>query len=347
MSTTSTDRNVSESTHPFDDSDADLIVQSSDGKRFCVYRKILAKASPVFKDMFQLPPVPQDDALVQLQVAEDGEEDIIDGIHVVRVTENGRELENFLRLLNPLYPPNDLPLDDILRLLDACRKYQLHVIPPQLMGRLRRRMNRDPWRVLCIAEAFGMDDLVRDVAQSFLRHNILPLGTMPPELGRLSGPAIWKILNFHGDCAKVAASIVEMNTASNWVLTGVGDRSVNTQLFNRNLIDSTPAWIWFRCTSCPASNNTVIHCAVGRASGNFTPRDWWKEYMDRILYRVNNRPLGFDPRETELLEPSLRKAASCSTCGPEAFKDLMQFGRILADRIMQAVSKIQLELPLC
>ena len=40
---------------PFDDDDADIIFRSSDADDFRLYRVILAKASPVFRTMLQLP----------------------------------------------------------------------------------------------------------------------------------------------------------------------------------------------------------------------------------------------------------------------------------------------------
>ncbi|KAI0305826.1 hypothetical protein B0F90DRAFT_1609499, partial [Multifurca ochricompacta] len=40
---------------PFDDADADIILRSADNFDFRVYRVILSKASPVFRDMFTFP----------------------------------------------------------------------------------------------------------------------------------------------------------------------------------------------------------------------------------------------------------------------------------------------------
>ncbi|TFY73524.1 hypothetical protein EWM64_g10489 [Hericium alpestre] len=40
---------------PFDDSDADVVLRSSDLVDFYVYKLILTKSSPVFRDMFSVP----------------------------------------------------------------------------------------------------------------------------------------------------------------------------------------------------------------------------------------------------------------------------------------------------
>ena len=43
---------------PFDDLQADLILQSSDKVHFRVFKPILSIASPIFKDMFSIPSPP-------------------------------------------------------------------------------------------------------------------------------------------------------------------------------------------------------------------------------------------------------------------------------------------------
>ena len=63
---------------PFDDTDADTILRSVDELDFRVYRVILSKASPVFRDMFTFPhPGPHED-----------DDDHKDGIPLVRLPES-------------------------------------------------------------------------------------------------------------------------------------------------------------------------------------------------------------------------------------------------------------------
>ena len=96
-----------------DMSDADVILQSCDLVNFRVHQRTLAMSSPFFDDMFSLPqPQPPD-------------EDVVDGLPVVRLFEDAEVLNSLISMLYPI--PSVLPnyYDNALTLLAASQKYDM------------------------------------------------------------------------------------------------------------------------------------------------------------------------------------------------------------------------------
>ena len=100
---------------PFDDTDADIILRSSDRVDFMVYKVILSKASPVFKTLFSLPQPPMDTPQGSLPITD--------------LAENSKVLA---ALLSVIYPhtsesgsDEQLSLNDLIAALDMARKYDM------------------------------------------------------------------------------------------------------------------------------------------------------------------------------------------------------------------------------
>ena len=81
---------------PFDDADADVIFRSSDGVEFRLYKNAIAKASPVFRDMFTLPDGPA----------------LTTEPQVVPLTEDADTLERLFRLCYPVERPRFASLEE-------------------------------------------------------------------------------------------------------------------------------------------------------------------------------------------------------------------------------------------
>ncbi|KAH9024474.1 hypothetical protein EDB83DRAFT_2428361 [Lactarius deliciosus] len=90
---------------------ADVMIQSSDLVNFRVNKVVLSVSSPFFADMFSLPQPPDND--------------VVDGLPVVRLSEDAELLS---RLLTMLYPvPSVVPdsYDKAVELLAVCQKYDM------------------------------------------------------------------------------------------------------------------------------------------------------------------------------------------------------------------------------
>jgi hypothetical protein len=94
---------------PFDDDDADVVVRSSDGVDFRLYRAILRKASHAFRDLFA-PPALATDA-------------VRDGLPVVPFADDARTLRLLFTHIYPITRPELRDAVDIRALLRALDKY--------------------------------------------------------------------------------------------------------------------------------------------------------------------------------------------------------------------------------
>jgi hypothetical protein len=88
---------------PFDASDADLVIRSSDFVNFKVHKPVLAMASPFFKDLLSLPQPPDSES--------------VDGLPVVQLSEDSELLSTLVSMLYSLgiVVPNSY--DKVLSLL--------------------------------------------------------------------------------------------------------------------------------------------------------------------------------------------------------------------------------------
>jgi hypothetical protein len=92
----------------FDVSDTNLIIRSSDLIDFRVHQSILATVSPIFKDLLSLPQ------------PSDGE--IVDGLPVVRLSENSELLNSLFSILYPIRTVIPNSYDKVLYFLATCER---------------------------------------------------------------------------------------------------------------------------------------------------------------------------------------------------------------------------------
>ncbi|KAI0033950.1 hypothetical protein K488DRAFT_38866, partial [Vararia minispora EC-137] len=95
---------------PFDDSDGDIVLRSSDGVDFRLYTVILRKASHTFHDLFTTPGLTSSDLTR-------------DGLPVISLSDDARTLRLLLRHIYPVAGPELTDPDDVRALLRALDKY--------------------------------------------------------------------------------------------------------------------------------------------------------------------------------------------------------------------------------
>ena len=93
---------------PFDISDTNLIIRSSDLVDFRVHKSVLAMASPFFKDLLSLPQ-PSDD-------------EIADGHPVVQLSESSELLNGLISILYPVPTVMPRSYEKVLYLLVASQR---------------------------------------------------------------------------------------------------------------------------------------------------------------------------------------------------------------------------------
>ncbi|THH09849.1 hypothetical protein EW146_g8561 [Bondarzewia mesenterica] len=145
---------------PFDEPGADIILQSSDGIDFRVYRYILSLASPFFKDMFSLPQ-PSPTAIDNTTAGE---------IPVIPVTEDAETLDFMLRSIYPVRSPKIKKLSDLRFVFEASRKYQIETFDGVAEESLMGAVEQDPVSVYALACRFGLNEIACKAARHTLDH---------------------------------------------------------------------------------------------------------------------------------------------------------------------------------
>jgi hypothetical protein len=99
---------------------ADIIIQSCDSINFRVHKLVLSLSSPFFDDMFSLPQPPESD------------QEVVDGLPVVRLSEDAEVLKCLLTMLYPI--PSMIPdsYNKTLMVLAASQKYDMDGIQSRI-----------------------------------------------------------------------------------------------------------------------------------------------------------------------------------------------------------------------
>ncbi|EED85528.1 predicted protein [Postia placenta Mad-698-R] len=153
---------LSEASSPFDRTDADVILQSSDEVQFRVHRVILALASPVFADMFGLPPPRAPDGTT------------MEAIQTVYITESSHVLRILLDMCYPVTNVQFSSLDDVHAVLKAAVKYDMSKVIALAYRALSTFISKSAMRVYAIACQLGAEDVAREAAPHAAIQELLP-----------------------------------------------------------------------------------------------------------------------------------------------------------------------------
>jgi len=177
---------------PFDDTRADLILQSSDKVQFRVFKNIFYLASPVFADMFSIPSPPS--------------EKPHDEARVVPLSEHSTALDIALR---HIYPVRRTSKVDTLRyasiLAKFSRRYQVEALHQFIIGYLTDGIKLDPVGVYAIAVTYGYDDVGAKAARSCLN---LPFSNLQsPYLRYATVEHMLELLKYYVACGQAASAL--------------------------------------------------------------------------------------------------------------------------------------------
>ncbi|KAI9508194.1 hypothetical protein F5148DRAFT_1198861 [Russula earlei] len=176
---------------PFDDARADLILQSSDGVHFRVFKVILSLASPIFADMFRIPS-PTD---ASLNHGDEGP--------VVRLSECSGDLDFSLRHLYPIRTPNAVPLRNVGVLAEFARKYRINALTKHITRYLADNIEFDPVGVYAIAVTYEFKDIWAKAARTCLD---LPFSRLQsPLLHYIAVEFHVELLRYHAACGEAAS----------------------------------------------------------------------------------------------------------------------------------------------
>jgi BTB/POZ domain len=131
---------------PFNDPDADLVLQSSDEVHFYVVKKILTLASPVFADKFSTLSPPH-------------QKSSYDVLQMVPLPETSTILDIALRHIYPVRTPKTDTLHNVSVLAEFAQIYKVEALDNSIAGYLTDNVERDPLGVYAIAVTYGHKDI--------------------------------------------------------------------------------------------------------------------------------------------------------------------------------------------
>ncbi|KAF9238799.1 hypothetical protein BU15DRAFT_88244 [Melanogaster broomeanus] len=184
------------SVHESYSQDADVILESSDGVKFCVHRCILAAASPFFEHMFSLPQPPSD-----------GKE------HrpVVPVSENSSTIGTLLQFIYPEPDPVVTSMDELVTLLSTSVKYDflgpIAALRKELLS--PRFLEESPTRVYAIASRFDLEYEAQVASRRTLSCNVLDC-PLSEDLKFISAHAYHRLLVLHRTRAEDAQALLKI-----------------------------------------------------------------------------------------------------------------------------------------
>ncbi|KAG0709462.1 hypothetical protein DFH29DRAFT_888664 [Suillus ampliporus] len=309
---------------PFDHPKADIIMRSSDGVYFRVFKLFLTLASPFFETMFELP-----------QPAVGTSDDTKDGLPVIPVQEDSKTLDTFLRFCYPSTLAEDPSLEslaDIQAILDAARKYSLDLIERKVCQALAnpKVLEAESLRCFAIARNARLKHETITAARYTLRQPLIP--TWFAEIELITASDLLALLTYHKKCS---IAVEPLLTQLDWVTSHYGSSRCwlsphQSQNGNRMSASSD-----CRCTrSTEAKFNLWESAPVG----------WWVSYMRTTFELLRDIPSGDIVRsEAEKTIQKIR-SAGCTTCSARVKEKMEEFSNLLALKVETATASIELEM---
>ncbi|KAH9965364.1 hypothetical protein BC827DRAFT_1338455 [Russula dissimulans] len=183
---------------PFNRSDADLIIRSSDQVDFHVHQSILGMASVVFEDMFTAPgPSPR----------EQGQNK-----PVINLTEDSKTLHHLLTMFYPIERSMPETLEDTLSLCATCHKYQMDSTITSIRSLLKGHKPllftaQNSFHAYGIARRYHLKDEALVAARLTLERR-LNFDECGKDLQFISGADLVKLWRYRAECTKVAKDCI-------------------------------------------------------------------------------------------------------------------------------------------
>lgn len=294
--------------HPFDDEDADVVVVSCDKRQFRVYKTILGKASPVFRDMSNLPQAQR------TTPSAGNPREMIDGLPVINLTEDGRTLELLFTLCYPLENPTLDSLDDVYRVLEASGKYLMDTIASIVRKAWPAAASRDPLRAFAIACTKRWEQEARIAARLALSHAVWPL---EPPLGHdfreVSADTIVRLESYHRKCGAAANGCV-----------------------------TNPTWTShiFDATSCAHCGGQVT---MGTAQ-SLMLSDWYSKYTQQAAVALSLQPAGSTVSADDFVSRSISTTYGSLPCeaSSHVMEKIKQVVTLFAEEIDKVVANVSI-----
>ncbi|KAF7794160.1 hypothetical protein EIP86_005291 [Pleurotus ostreatoroseus] len=344
---------------PEDDPTADFVLQTSDKVRFWLCKAVLARASPIFKDMFTVPHPPQAAAAAAAAANANADDDYVDGKPIVRVTEKAAVVDPFVRCCYPVARP---VLDSKLltAMYEAGEKYEADGVRAYARQEVARRALEPEHclRAYLVAYRFGMTEEMKTAARQTInvpKQDIVQAEL--PEHRTVPATAITRLLKYRARCIDAVAKMCTPQGC-----------------FDHYEGQKKPLWIWLgystnygrppetECT-CPwldehfsgVISDWDIHPSESAPSPEDCPPDSDFDYaikywFNRYLWDLSHSVLSDDkPIRQALMNPAglalaMERVHECKfkPCHEDSSKALVNWHRELEERLEETISNVSM-----
>lgn len=285
---------------PFDKPTADVVLHTSDGVLFRVFRWILEDNSPIFSTIFALPQPHQSMTTTHAFTESDGADSEI-RTSIIAIEEPSHILGMLL-----CYPfperPSIASFDEAKPLFIAAHKYEMSRIVPVLIEAAIPHLKADPLRAYAFAVRYRMDALARAAAREYISVDVT---TYPPieELEDITAGDYQRLLAYRQECVAALSSL-----NARWVPDGTSEYR----------------WRWRTCYSCKSDKSVA---------------GWYQEHWDRIAAILRSAPGSGAIKSLQRIEETL-DAIKCHKCNHSAWKDLLEFSELLFEEVQKLLATV-------
>ncbi|KAI6041902.1 hypothetical protein EDC04DRAFT_1138829 [Pisolithus marmoratus] len=290
---------------PFDHAKADVILRSSDGIEFRVFRLFLALASPFFETLFGLP-----------QPSEENNTDteIRNGLPVVPVSEDSKTLDSLLRFCYPCTLAEDPVLEDfreIINVLEATKKYSFDAIQQAVCKSLfsPEILKVNALRCFAIARHARLRHECILAAKYTLREPLVPLWFKEIEL--ITSAELLSLLTYRQQCSN-AVQTLKGNLPQ--FLNGLGPGPCNC------------------CQSQSGSRKTS------------ESSEWWKGFVRSTFLDLSEKPCAETIQTNINKAIQAIPLRSCTHCHDIVANHSREFAIVFTNKVEEVISKIVLNL---
>ncbi|VDC03424.1 unnamed protein product [Peniophora sp. CBMAI 1063] len=311
---------------PFNDDAADLILRSTDNVDFRVHRQVLAVASPVFADMFDLPPPsPEIGGSV---------DEHRDGLIVVHMAEDERALRLLLGFFYPVMEPILEDLELLKLALRLAQKFQMQGVARYVQPGLKLLAADAPEQVYAVASAYNLRSVALVAARASLSRPILTKGRIPlyPEFTDVSGFDVLRLLRFQQACSERAVDAV-----------------MDLRWLRRVEIPFKDAYkgyglVWQTCDSGDKCVHALAQLPLKLEDAwTFKPKPWVMTYLETARGALHDSANSAVLERFDTLRPAFEEASLCTSCGKIAASALLNFARLLTSRVDAVILQVELE----
>ncbi|KAH9009773.1 hypothetical protein EDB85DRAFT_2162308 [Lactarius pseudohatsudake] len=166
--------------------DANIIVRSSDGVNFPARKSVLAVSSPSFKDLLSLPQPPDDE--------------LVDGLPVIQLSEDADLLNSLVSLLYPVSPVIPSSYEKVFALLAACQKYDMESVQSNIrdwieLGRFPGPLEAEAFRAFAIAGSMELIPEMETTARLTLGYS-MTFESLGEQLRSFKGRSLCDLIHY-------------------------------------------------------------------------------------------------------------------------------------------------------